>query len=123
MKRATVFPLLIFNSKHISIHALVKRATLIVHGIPDTYGYFNPRPREEGDINQTTDYVSNKYFNPRPREEGDTIITKAIISTLNFNPRPREEGDIYRCTVSNNGRNFNPRPREEGDLCGKILKP
>ena len=55
------------------------------------------------------------YFNPRPREEGDVIPRRFIFKQTYFNPRPREEGDIpYRSTkrVQNH---FNPRPREEGD--------
>ena len=34
------------------------------------------------------------YFNPRPREEGDIIKIPRITSIIDFNPRPREEGDL-----------------------------
>ena len=56
-------------------------------------GYFNPRPREEGDQLQmccSSEYI---YFNPRPREEGDIMETGIKYQNANFNPRPREEGD------------------------------
>ena len=34
------------------------------------------------------------YFNPRPREEGDRLnIGERDAGKVNFNPRPREEGD------------------------------
>ena len=34
------------------------------------------------------------YFNPRPREEGDIAMCGVIVNGVNFNPRPREEGDV-----------------------------
>ena len=34
----------------ISIHALVKRATLALKDTSKKYVYFNPRPRKEGDV-------------------------------------------------------------------------
>ena len=37
--------------------------------------YFNPRPREEGDLQYITILHWIQYFNPRPREEGDTDPT------------------------------------------------
>ena len=39
-----------YNNMLISIHALVKRATLHLHNIDLTSCNFNPRPREEGDL-------------------------------------------------------------------------
>ena len=33
------------------------------------------------------------YFNPRPREEGDLGIMGNTGYSFDFNPRPREEGD------------------------------
>ena len=56
-------------------------------------GYFNPRPREEGDHLICAGYFGLSYFNPRPREEGDEEARALKISKINFNPRPREEGD------------------------------
>ena len=37
------------QSTSISIHALVKRATYRLYPQEEQQGYFNPRPREEGD--------------------------------------------------------------------------
>ena len=36
------------------------------------------------------------YFNPRPREEGDVEILTAGEVPEDFNPRPREEGDFFQ---------------------------
>ena len=71
MKRATSAQIKIRSGFRISIHALVKRAT---------YG-------KVGRI------FKRHYFNPRPREEGDLLWHVRISFEFNFNPRPREEGD------------------------------
>ena len=55
----------------ISIHALVKRATLALKDTSKKYVYFNPRPREEGDRGRKVSAFYLRNFNPRPREEGD----------------------------------------------------
>ena len=61
-----------FNmDKVISIHALVKRATLAVIRQAVNDYHFNPRPREEGDTDNAVFRLSSSDFNPRPREEGD----------------------------------------------------
>ena len=39
--------------------------------------------------------LSNGYFNPRPREEGDVLVFGFVMRFFNFNPRPREEGDTF----------------------------
>ena len=81
------------QEKPISIHALVKRATVTVFRPPQVRLYFNPRPREEGDQKLDRKALAHFYFNPRPREEGDTSGAKKFSRRLHFNPRPREEGD------------------------------
>ena len=53
VKRATVFTKARYNIDNISIHALVKRATLALKDTSKKYVYFNPRPREEGDTGGT----------------------------------------------------------------------
>ena len=58
----------------ISIHALVKRATLSYLLSFLRYIDFNPRPREEGDFVLFTDFANSANFNPRPREEGDHFV-------------------------------------------------
>ena len=62
------------SSVHISIHALVKRATAKGGYHATEKGYFNPRPREEGDCFTLETCLVVPYFNPRPREEGDRTI-------------------------------------------------
>ena len=39
--------------------------------------YFNPRPREEGDIENLLTQNDTEHFNPRPREEGDFKLLKS----------------------------------------------
>ena len=56
--------------------------------------YFNPRPREEGDILFISAERNSFYFNPRPREEGDLSVKASSQISIYFNPRPREEGDF-----------------------------
>ncbi len=82
-----------FINGDISIHALVKRATLCDRETQLYSCYFNPRPREEGDRKRSLSFRCLSYFNPRPREEGDTLSWRVPQLVGNFNPRPREEGD------------------------------
>ena len=56
-------------------------------------GYFNPRPREGGDIYDAGNFPGRKDFNPRPREGGDARTGPASGPPGDFNPRPREGGD------------------------------
>ena len=71
VKRATVSAK--FNAKRnvISIHALVKRATYPYCFLRVSDYHFNPRPRKEGDEQRRSDACRYRYFNPRPRKEGD----------------------------------------------------
>ena len=57
----------------ISIHAPVKRATIIAGLGGETVFYFNPRSREESDLLQDWGGGGRPYFyfNPRSREESD----------------------------------------------------
>ena len=75
MKRATYITTSLSQTLAISIHALVKRATLdnvfLVINLTD----FNPRPREEGDEVFNVPVIFDCNFNPRPREEGDKILS------------------------------------------------
>ena len=50
VKRATHNIDLTSCKNDISIHALVKRATCRISSKSDSPSYFNPRPREEGDV-------------------------------------------------------------------------
>ena len=71
VKRATVHQSGYDLFEHISIHALVKRATCLIPLLISAVIYFNPRPREEGDTKSAVDSIQIGDFNPRPREEGD----------------------------------------------------
>ena len=93
MKRATLKNGEFAYMISISIHALVKRATLQNCSTVGRRVNFNPRPREEGDLSLCNGGRSLRHFNPRPREEGDKCFIKFILFSTYFNPRPREEGD------------------------------
>ena len=78
VKRATVVAFSFPPARAISIHALVKRATLNrLRALVKMY-YFNPRPREEGDININIYVFLHSYFNPRPREESDSSTSSDV---------------------------------------------
>ena len=60
VKRATVFTKARYNIDNISIHALVKRATFCFCSVSSSKLHFNPRPREEGDC-ALFDFFSDLY--------------------------------------------------------------
>ena len=100
----------------ISIHALVKRATLEQLVQPLDVEHFNPRPREEGD------QIYDKLTEMRAIISIHALVKRATFSAyvysivfVNFNPRPREEGDVWILKNLFSSSDFNPRPREEGD--------
>ena len=121
----------------------MKRATHTKFFLHIGHFYFNPRPREKGDICCCPLLVCSQYFNPRPREKGDTVseqyfqiytisihalvkratrlIFLGCVARINFNPRPREKGDQRRLTLQKYPYNFNPRPREKGDLTDGVF--
>ena len=105
----------------ISIHALVKRAT-----IADIYcllrkSNFNPRPREEGDLADPEQIKIGNIFQSTPSWRGRLYIAAwHDRKATDFNPRPREEGDPWITAYQVKHRNFNPRPREEGDEAGYV---
>ena len=115
VKRATCPLAWALHVADISIHALVKRATHYPVVQQLLQGYFNPRPREEGDFQRKSLGISTEDFNPRPREEGDLQACHPLQPCRYFNPRPREEGDGTSSVGTSSSINFNPRPREEGD--------
>ena len=78
----------------ISIHALVKRATIERKMIVGANRNFNPRPRKEGDSALSASGYCHSNFNPRPRKEGDIVLIGGVIHHMHFNPRPRKEGDM-----------------------------
>ena len=96
VKRATLTDVIQEITWGISIHALVKRATLQAFDFPLKKKDFNPRPREEGDDDCVKRLILAKNFNPRPREEGDNKVSCFTPRPRDFNPRPREEGDTQQ---------------------------
>ena len=49
---------------------------------------FNPRPREEGDREVTSQNTTAGDFNPRPREEGDRLLTTEAVPPRTFQSTP-----------------------------------
>ena len=60
--------------QHVSIHALLRRATLV--GVRSGHGQpcFNPRPPAEGDDARLARASAMRCFNPRPPAEGDRAV-------------------------------------------------
>ena len=79
--------------KNISIHAPARGATNRTYPGPASAGYFNPRPREGGDLTAWETRGNWYNFNPRPREGGDQHSVSINYGLEHFNPRPREGGD------------------------------
>ena len=78
----------------ISIHALVKRATILYITVNKNATNFNPRPRKEGDMfGYVFCYVLDISIHALAKRAtpGKTAI---IIDHVDFNPRPRKEGDV-----------------------------
>ena len=93
VKRATLqykFPM---TEYEISIHALVKRATQRPFSQRRKIRYFNPRPREEGDwVKKTFRNRGYEHFNPRPREEGDLVSLSILYRVFVFQSTPSWRG-------------------------------
>ena len=115
MKRATIGDIGIFIVNGISIHALMKRATLHFLSSFGSVSNFNPRPYEEGDQISTVGYrfgnISIHALMKRATVQQQTVLTLPVY----FNPRPHEEGDKRYSVSITVVQNFNPRPHEEGD--------
>ena len=127
----------------ISIHALVKRATVRTCPRILRSSNFNPRPREEGDLGDcykdvSVEVISIHALVKRATPAGfagavakaisiHALVKRATISAdknsfwiSDFNPRPREEGDEGFGTTCAYTVDFNPRPREEGDQVKRL---
>ena len=123
---------------NISIHALVKRATVPASHSAEMSGNFNPRPREEGDFTQITGKevcvcISIHALVKRATTVAETISTLMHISIHALVKRAtRIDSQSYKAEcisihalVKRATRGiflfsfltfyFNPRPREEGD--------
>ena len=77
----------------ISIHALVKRATIQSNRLPFPISISIHALVKRATACSLTAYLLVSYFNPRPREEGDFPTCRRKAFHFHFNPRPREEGD------------------------------
>ena len=63
-------------------------------------------------------YIIVLYFNPRPREEGDLVILYFQDKGAYFNPRPRKEGDGRQYTAMTEQPKFQSTPSQRGRLDG-----
>ena len=107
----------------ISIHALVKRATVVINGSWRYPSNFNPRPREEGDLTAgevpKEINISIHALVKRATSEALQIFFKLAISIHALVKRA-----TYTATRSAEmSGNFNPRPREEGDQISLTVRP
>ena len=93
VKRATVHSPGLWILPHlISIHALAKRATRY-HSITDTvYRYFNPRPRKEGDITPFLYKYSTKGFQSTPSQRGRLQLISKMFHEDQFQSTPSQRG-------------------------------
>ena len=122
MKRATALVSVHLQDLDISIHALVKRATISPCSRSIRTVYFNPRPREEGDLHRCADVCRCIGISIHALVKRATIGNDRYhVEATDFNPRPREEGDSFKTINYRKNFHFNPRPREEGDFCGAVL--
>ena len=145
VKRATKMGWYSFAQTAISIHALVKRATASWLVRVCSLLYFNPRPREEGDIG--VDFSGSLWirFQSTPSWRGRPWSKEAGKWDHLFQSTPSWRGRlpqslstsphifisihalVKRATWKNqegvaDESNFNPRPREEGDQTdGNVL--
>ena len=94
VKRATRFIVFIILYLRISIHALVKRATPGLNIPPWRYAISIHALVKRATSEAVYKLYVTGYFNPRPRKEGDNILTSSVYLPAYFNPRPRKEGDI-----------------------------
>ena len=107
----------------VSIHALLRRATIVVDRVVGDIACFNPRPPAEGDMNIIIWWSALRGFNPRPPAEGDRRHGLQPAGSRRFNPRPPAEGDGLISRVRSDIRRFNPRPPAEGDKNVLALGP
>ena len=78
----------------ISIHAPVKRATIIAGLGGETVFYFNPRSREESDLLQDWGGGDRIFISIHAPVKRATFSGSGDgASTMDFNPRSREESD------------------------------
>ena len=122
VKRATLELGLTQKQLGISIHALVKRATCSVKDFAVMiYISIHALVKRATALHVVSD-TSTLYFNPRPREKGDSCGYRLCLTSLSdFNPRPREKGDILGAQNGDTIVYFNPRPREKGDKSPAVL--
>ena len=93
MKRATAKNTDTLMSTVISIHALVKRATVTDYVFQTATRDFNPRPREEGDqVNTKTLKRHHISIHALVKRATKAPLPRGCVP-CDFNPRPREEGD------------------------------
>ncbi len=66
VKKATVHPALVIQAVNVSIHALVKKATVSLRHPKMMLPRFDPRPREEGDTRSRVLSGASSAFRSTP---------------------------------------------------------
>ena len=100
MKRATDYSAELLLPNGISIHALMKRATLVLISGLSVLPISIHALMKRATGKMLDNYVTVEDFNPRPHEEGDRVTTGIGTRKSYFNPRPHEEGDVCRRQMS-----------------------
>ena len=81
VKRATLFNRVIVARLAISIHALVKRATRSVCFNVTSALYFNPRPRKEGDVEVKKTFRNRDYISIHALVKRATTVRSVAFSS------------------------------------------
>ena len=98
----------------ISIHAPARGRRDCMRSYPDG-GYFNPRPREGGDICMKVSTSPTRSFQSTPPARGATQKSSVAYSQRwYFNPRPREGGDRRTSSVRTLRCTFQSTPPARG---------
>ena len=84
---------MVFATRHISIHAPARGATIVLFLIGGRIHDFNPRSREGSDNDAFSNMEEIIDFNPRSREGSDMTTEQSFWKQSNFNPRSREGSD------------------------------
>ena len=121
VKRATVSPLRDFINDAISIHALVKRATEYKWAVIWQFQYFNPRPREEGDRGVTCRACRKRWISIHALVKRATSYLPPNFQLAVISIHALVKRATLRSRRSSTAqRYFNPRPREEGDNSDRV---
>ena len=103
------------RSRHISIHAPARGATVPNNGLTTILVFQSTLPRGERPRPCCNYEHTDCNFNPRSREGSDDSYSDVRPAYTDFNPRSREGSDLSDLPVRSGRQYFNPRSREGSD--------